>query len=50
MNKREQYLRDALAAWKDYQSTGLHITGKEADAWMERLEAGEDADPPECHG
>lgn len=47
--KREQFRQDALAAWNDYQTTGLHITGKEADDWMEKLEAGEDADPPECH-
>ncbi len=47
--KREQFRQDALAAWDHYQTTGLHITGEEADAWMEKLEAGEDLDPPECH-
>ncbi len=49
MKEREQFLRDALAAWNDYQTTVLHVTGKEADDWMEKLEVGEDADPPECH-
>jgi len=49
VRRREQLLQDALATWNDYQTTGLHVTGKEADAWMEKLEAGEDADPPECH-
>jgi predicted transcriptional regulator len=46
---REQFLLDALAVWNDFQATGLHITGEEADAWMEKLEAGENADFPECH-
>jgi predicted transcriptional regulator len=47
--KREQFRRDAIAAWKDYQATGLHATAEEADAWLAKLEAGEDAKAPECH-
>lgn len=47
---REQFRRDALVAWADYQTTGQHVTGEEADAWLARLEAGEDADPPQPHG
>ena len=47
--KREQLRRDALSAWADYQSSGLHLTAEEADAWLAKLEAGEDAAPPECH-
>ncbi len=43
---REQMQRDAFAAWADYQATGQHVTGAEADAWLARLEAGEDAEPP----
>lgn len=37
-----------LAAWANYQATGLHLTGDEADAWLARLKAGEDVDPPAC--
>jgi predicted transcriptional regulator len=48
-NERERYLRDALAAWVDYQTTGLHLTSEEADAWLARLEVGEGATAPECH-
>jgi predicted transcriptional regulator len=48
--KREQFRQDALAAWNGYQATGLHATAEEADAWLARLEAGEDAEAPECHG
>lgn len=47
--KREQLNRDALAAWAEYQSTGQHVTADEADAWLARLEAGEDAEPPASH-
>jgi predicted transcriptional regulator len=47
--KREQLKADALAAWNDYQATGLHATAEEADAWLAKLEAGENAEAPECH-
>jgi predicted transcriptional regulator len=46
---REQLNRDCIAAWEDYQATGLHVTAEEADAWLARLEAGEDAEPPVPH-
>jgi predicted transcriptional regulator len=46
---REQLLQAAFAAWDDYQATGLHLTEEEADAWLTKLEAGEDAEAPECH-
>ena len=47
--KREQFRQAALAAWNDYQATGLHATAEEADAWLSKLEAGEDAEAPSCH-
>ena len=47
--KREQLRQDALAAWNHYQATGLHATAEEADAWLAKLEAGEDPETPECH-
>lgn len=46
---RENVLRDALAAWDEYQSTGLHVTAEEANAWLDRLENGEDCEPPQPH-
>ena len=48
--KRESFRQDGLRAWAEYQATGLHLTGEEADAWLAGLEAGRDEDPPECHG
>jgi predicted transcriptional regulator len=47
--KGEQFRAAALAAWSVYQATGLHATAEEADAWFAKLEAGEDAEAPECH-
>jgi len=46
--KREQFRQDALAAWAHYQTTGLHVTAEEADAWLARLEAGKNPAPPKC--
>jgi predicted transcriptional regulator len=47
--KREQLRQDALAAWAAYQTTGLHVTAEEADAWLAKLEAGKRAAIPKCH-
>ncbi len=47
--RQENLRKEALAAWEEYQLTGLHITTEEADEWLAKLEAGEDIDPPKCH-
>ncbi|MDP3287694.1 MAG: ribbon-helix-helix protein, CopG family [Methyloversatilis sp.] len=47
--KRETFRQDTLKTWEAYRATGLHLTGEEADAWLARLEQGNDAEPPECH-
>jgi predicted transcriptional regulator len=47
--KREQLRQEVLAGWAEYQATGLHATAEEADAWLAKLEAGKDAEAPECH-
>jgi predicted transcriptional regulator len=47
--KREAFHQDAIRAWNGYQATGLHVTMEEADAWLAKLEAGQDVEPPECH-
>lgn len=48
--KREAFRQDGLRAWAAYQLTGQHVTGAEADTWLEQLEAGNDVEPPKCHG
>lgn len=47
--KREAFRQDGIRAWNEYQATGLHVTTEEADAWLTKLEAGQDVAPPECH-
>jgi predicted transcriptional regulator len=47
--QREQLRRHALAAWNEYQTTGLHLTAAEADAWLAKLEVGKRAVVPKCH-
>jgi predicted transcriptional regulator len=48
--KREAFRQDGMRAWNDYQANGQHVTAAEADAWLAKLEAGQDLEPPECHG
>lgn len=47
--KRESFRQDAIAAWDAYQTTGQHVTFEAVDAWLGKLEAGLDVEPPECH-
>lgn len=47
--KREAFRQDGIRAWDEYQATGLHVTQDEADAWLDKLEAGQDVEPPACH-
>jgi predicted transcriptional regulator len=44
--KRAQFRLDALGAWIHYQTTGLYLTAEEADTWLAKLEAGEEAAAP----
>jgi len=47
--KRQAFLQETLAAWEEYEKTGLHATAEEVDAWLAKLEAGHDVEPPQCH-
>ena len=47
--KREAVRQDAIAAWDAYQLTGLHVTMAAADAWLAKLEDGQDVEPPASH-
>ncbi|NDY58593.1 CopG family transcriptional regulator [Desulfovibrio sulfodismutans] len=47
--QREALRQEAMAAHEDFLLTGLHVTAKEADAWLAELEAGKDVEPPKCH-
>ena len=38
-----------LDAWQQFQVTGLHVTPDDADAWLARLQVGEEAAMPRGH-
>ena len=46
---REVFRAAGLQAWHQYQVTGLHVSHDEADAWLARLQAGEQVPVPEGH-
>jgi len=48
-DRRMRLRWETVAAWSEYCESGRHLTAAEADAWLSRLEAGEDAEPPDCH-
>jgi hypothetical protein len=43
---RARFDRDTIDALKEYERTGQFISGEKMDAWLARLEAGENARPP----
>ena len=47
--KREVFRQDGIRAWNEYEATGLHVTLEEADAWLAKLEDGQDAARPACY-
>ena len=47
--KRESFRQSGIRAWNEYQATGLRVTLDEADAWLDKLEAGQDVEMPKCH-
>lgn len=46
---RESFKQEALAAWSDYQETGLHLTGAEVDQWLDTWGTDDEAKAPTCH-
>lgn len=47
--KNAAFKQDALDAWAAYQSSGLHLTFAEADAWLAKLEVTDNAKLPAFH-
>lgn len=44
---REEFNRITVERWAEYQADGKSVSAEKADAWLARLGAGEDVDPPE---
>lgn len=47
--KREAFRQDAINSWKEYQETGLHVTGDEVISWLETWGEENEKVPPVCH-
>ena len=47
--QREAFRQEGIAAWEEYQRTGLHLTNAEVKEWLSQLAAGNNVDPPKCH-
>ena len=47
--KREAWRQEGIAAWEEYQETGLHLTNAEVKEWLLQLAAGDRVEPPQCH-
>ena len=46
---RESFKQEALASWKAYKETGLHLTGQEVRAWLRTWGTDDEKAVPECH-
>jgi len=44
---RAEFDRITLERLADYEATGKCVSAERADAWLDRLEAGDDIDPPD---
>ena len=47
--KREALRRETLAAWDEFQATGMHVTGDEVETWLSTWGTDDERDVPECH-
>lgn len=47
--KRELMRQDALNAWQEYQSTGMHVGADEVAVWLATWGDDQELPPPECH-
>ena len=46
----ESFRQEAQASWRDFQETGLHLTGHEVQAWLNNWGTDKEEAAPECHG
>lgn len=46
---RESFKQEALASWKAYQETDLHLTGSETQSWLDTWGTEQESEQPKCH-
>jgi predicted transcriptional regulator len=47
--KREKFKQEALASWKAYQETGVHLTHQEIGDWLDSWGTDREKEVPKCH-
>lgn len=47
--RREAWERESLEALREFDETGLHVTGEEVMAWLETWGTDDEKPAPECH-
>jgi predicted transcriptional regulator len=47
--EQETLHRELIRAWENYQATGLHVTEKEAEKWIDSWGTENELPVPECH-
>lgn len=47
--RREALRQETLAAWEEFQTTGLHATAQEVDQWLADWGTDDERPAPECH-
>lgn len=45
----EQFKRETIEAWNEYQRDGLHITGNEMTEWLSTWGKADEKECPPCH-
>ncbi len=46
---KESFKQEAIASWKAYQETGLHVKGAKAQEWLKSWGTKSKKDKPSCH-
>lgn len=44
-----EFQKETITAWNDYQETGLHVTAEEAAAWLDTWGTADESKAPICH-
>ena len=46
---REKFIQEAKDSWKNYQETGMHLSGKEVSQWLTTWGTDKEIEMPKCH-
>lgn len=47
--QRESFHQEAMESWREYQETGMHLTGNETAAWLDTWGTDAEREAPLCH-